>query len=104
MKITKIQWCDSTVNPVMGCEGCELWPTSRSVKLRLVNIIVKRCDVSRRRAKTAVRAAIGGSNGPTKIWHARGEICEILNKCFPEAENFELEKSIESQFICYAGI
>jgi len=24
-KTTKIQWCDSTVNPVMGCEGCELW-------------------------------------------------------------------------------
>jgi len=22
---TKIQWCDSTVNPVMGCAGCELW-------------------------------------------------------------------------------
>ncbi len=22
---TDIQWCDSTVNPVMGCNGCELW-------------------------------------------------------------------------------
>lgn len=22
---TGIQWCDSTVNPVMGCDGCELW-------------------------------------------------------------------------------
>ena len=22
---TKIQWCDSTKNPTMGCEGCELW-------------------------------------------------------------------------------
>jgi hypothetical protein len=26
-KKTKIQWCDGTVNPVMGCDGCELWPT-----------------------------------------------------------------------------
>lgn len=26
---TKIQWCDSTVNPVMGCDGCELWSGSR---------------------------------------------------------------------------
>ncbi|MEX2577541.1 MAG: hypothetical protein WD342_00675 [Verrucomicrobiales bacterium] len=25
---TKIQWCDSTVNPIMGCAGCELFPTS----------------------------------------------------------------------------
>ena len=24
-KTTKIQWCDSTVNPTMGCDGCELW-------------------------------------------------------------------------------
>src|SRR4051812_42951992 len=22
---TEIQWCDSTVNPAMGCDGCELW-------------------------------------------------------------------------------
>lgn len=28
-KDTKIQWCDSTVNPTMGCEGCELWSKKR---------------------------------------------------------------------------
>ncbi|MBN9523983.1 DUF5131 family protein [bacterium] len=22
---TSIQWCDSTCNPTMGCDGCELW-------------------------------------------------------------------------------
>jgi protein gp37 len=22
---TKIEWCDSTINPTSGCEGCELW-------------------------------------------------------------------------------
>lgn len=40
---TPIQWCDSTVNPVMGCEGCELWTDS-----------VKRCyagDLHRMRSK-----------------------------------------------------
>jgi protein gp37 len=26
---TKIQWCDSTCNPTMGCEGCELWSPQR---------------------------------------------------------------------------
>ena len=25
---TKIQWCDSTVNPTMGCDGCEIWVLS----------------------------------------------------------------------------
>ena len=24
-KDTPIQWCDSTINPTMGCDGCELW-------------------------------------------------------------------------------
>ncbi len=26
---TEIQWCDSTCNPTMGCDGCELWSKSR---------------------------------------------------------------------------
>jgi protein gp37 len=28
-KNTSIQWCDSTINPVMGCSGCELWTEDR---------------------------------------------------------------------------
>jgi protein gp37 len=27
---TGIQWCDGTCNPVMGCEGCELWDSNRA--------------------------------------------------------------------------
>ncbi len=26
---TPIHWCDSTVNPTMGCDGCELWHGER---------------------------------------------------------------------------
>ena len=29
---TKIQWCDSTCNPTMGCEGCELWNQKTGVQ------------------------------------------------------------------------
>jgi protein gp37 len=29
MKKTDIQWCDSTVNPTSGCDGCELWIPGR---------------------------------------------------------------------------
>jgi protein gp37 len=28
-KGTSIQWCDDTVNPTTGCEGCELWHATR---------------------------------------------------------------------------
>jgi protein gp37 len=31
MRSTKIQWCDDTVNPTHGCEGCELWSNTRRV-------------------------------------------------------------------------
>lgn len=30
---TTIEWCDSTVNPVMGCDGCELWDPRRDVRI-----------------------------------------------------------------------
>ena len=31
---TPIQWCDSAVNPIMGCCGCELWSGEGSVPPR----------------------------------------------------------------------
>lgn len=39
-KFTKIEWCDSTVNPVMGCEGCELW--SATVKACYAGVLHRR--------------------------------------------------------------
>ena len=29
---TPIQWPDSAINPVMGCDGCELWQPDRGIK------------------------------------------------------------------------
>lgn len=29
---TKIEWCDSTLNLMMGCDGCELWNAKAGVK------------------------------------------------------------------------
>jgi len=31
MKNTTIQWCHSTVNPIMGCGGCELFPSPSTI-------------------------------------------------------------------------
>src|SRR5258706_15387263 len=30
---SKIQWCDSTLNEEMGCDGCELWVPKRGIRL-----------------------------------------------------------------------
>jgi protein gp37 len=39
---TKIQWCDSTCNPTMGCEGCELWNAKTGVKTCYAGVLHKR--------------------------------------------------------------
>jgi protein gp37 len=39
MKKTKIQWADSTVNPVMGCDGCELWPSPATLRREIVRAL-----------------------------------------------------------------
>ena len=39
MKITNVQWADSTVNPVMGCDGCELWPTPATLRREIVRAL-----------------------------------------------------------------
>ena len=41
MKSTKIQWCDSTVNPVMGCDGCELWPTPDTIRREIAKALAE---------------------------------------------------------------
>jgi len=40
MRKTNIQWCHSTVNPVMGCDGCELWPAAGPMLQNLKNVIL----------------------------------------------------------------
>jgi hypothetical protein len=32
-KGTKIEWADDTVNPEMGCDGCELWDPKNNVRI-----------------------------------------------------------------------
>ena len=28
-----VEWCDSSANPVMGCDGCELWVPEKGIKI-----------------------------------------------------------------------
>lgn len=37
---TGIQWCDGTVNPVAGCDGCELFETREQVIARIAKAVV----------------------------------------------------------------
>lgn len=44
-EVTTIQWCDSTVNPIMGCGGCELFPNPKTVT-RAVDTATKAVGVA----------------------------------------------------------
>ncbi|MEI6197674.1 MAG: hypothetical protein WCS42_25450 [Verrucomicrobiota bacterium] len=43
MKHTKIQWCDDSANPVMGCDGCELWLGPEKIITELMKLIIITC-------------------------------------------------------------
>lgn len=42
---TKIQYADSTINPTMGCPGCELFPPPSEV-FRKINAAVIACALA----------------------------------------------------------
>ena len=54
MKNTKIQWCHSTINPRMGCDGCELWKPAAAI----VAILLTTLMLLIRKPKTAVKQAL----------------------------------------------
>ncbi len=82
-EITDIQWADTTVNPIMGCGGCELFPSpgkvlatidsavaqtgteidSRTTYKRLINDAYSKISHPKAGHKNAVNT--------TNIWHLR---------------------------------
>ena len=82
---TSIQWCDSTVNPIMGCNGCELYPKASEV-LRAIDAAVAVTGVqidSEAILKKLVDHAFEQIDNPlgahkkavnnTNIWHLRDQ-------------------------------
>ncbi|MGJ8643328.1 MAG: DUF5131 family protein [Luteolibacter sp.] len=104
MKDTPIQWADSTVNPVMGCDGCELWPTLKKILTGLINFICQSIDVSRETAGRSVRQAFDGIATATAVWHARDRLVSDLKARFPVIPRERFLEVIKELFRCYAGI
>src|SRR6185312_15025707 len=38
---TPIEWADSSVNPVMGCDGCELWRPEDGIEICYAGVLHK---------------------------------------------------------------
>ncbi len=103
MKQSSIQWCDDTVNPVMGCDGCELWPTKNQILLSIVNLIYRSTARERNQIQETVRPLIDEYTEPTEVWHDRAKLIEELHEEFPAVLVTDLTSTIKGLFRCYAG-
>ncbi|MEO8207089.1 MAG: DUF5131 family protein [Chthoniobacterales bacterium] len=93
---TNIQWCDSTVNPMMACDGCELWPTI----LQLVNNIAEVAKISDQ--KNLIKGQLAGLL-PSDVYHRRAEFARMFTQSPDPHEIAVSEKAIKDSFRCYAG-
>jgi protein gp37 len=113
--ITSIQWADTTVNPIMGCGGCELFPTPEKV-LQAIDAAVSEVggEISSRaifkelvqKAFQAIDRALEGHKNvvnTTNIWHLRKQFLDYLGKEQGKVVAAAAEKAIKQSITCYAA-
>lgn len=104
---TKIQWCDSTVNPVMGCQGCPLWPTQSTLK-KAMAAELRRQGGHAGKARRLAEEVLDGLTA-TDAYQRREAIAVKLdgqmtaNGGRPRGSRGKLEAAIARPFSCYAG-
>ena len=111
MKDTKIQWCHSTVNPIMGCGGRELFSNQAAILEKIdsetgqppgtadalsVEIIDREYREIQNPEPEHTRAVT-----TTNIWHARMELEAIRTTRFGEEIGRAARNAIKSSITCY---
>lgn len=98
MKHTKIQWSDSTINPVAGCDGCPLYPTT--------NAVIRSIDkwLTREQASANVKSILNGHT-LSDIYHRNQELGNLIamNASRPELAA-QIAKELRKPVRCYAAI
>lgn len=113
--ITNIQWCDSTVNPIMGCGGCELFPAPSEV-LSAIDAATQAAGVrldSRTLFKTLVDDCFSHFANPglefkrtvntTNIWHLRERFIQKVRHDHGNAVAVAAGIAIRQAITCYAA-
>jgi protein gp37 len=102
---TKIQWCHSTVNPVMGCDGCELWPS----KARVAAVLA--CELSAVTGKpqgqlVSLAASAVDEAELSGIYRSREDLASRLLSTadLPPVARSGLVDVIRRSAKCYAGL
>ncbi len=116
-KETDIQWADSTVNPIMGCGGCELFPKPapilNRIDAKLQQVRPRWPDGSTRNIAQVVidnahKSAFGEGNSnevnTTNLYHCRNYIADaVAGQAGPVAHEIVVD-SIEEAVRCYAAV
>jgi len=105
MKKTKIQWCHSTVNPVMGCDGCELWPGKAQVVAGIHNEIELSSSLSGEPLRSVIRRALDNRQmsdiyGDRKL--VANEIASVFN--LSDRVRQKVVDVVRQNAKCYAGL
>lgn len=115
---TSIQWADSTVNPSMGCGGCELFPPPAEIFLKINEAVDKTGHKisSRSIYEELVESAYRAIDHPleghkcavntTNIWHLRHRFLMRLGDKTKDdyAAHAAAEKAIVQSITCYAAV
>ena len=115
-KITKIQWCDTTVNPIAGCRGCELFPSAGDVldainlgaattgatidSRKLYTALIDECFSRIPNPATGFKQAVNTTN----IWHLREKFVARVTDLHGEAAAIAAGVAIRKAVTCYAAI
>jgi protein gp37 len=109
MKNTKIQWADDTVNPVAGCDGCELWPSPGNIRRGLSDDLAGITGLPLATVTRVVDSVIT-ADITTEIWASRKEFAKaIAHGLMPSLSTnpkqllAEVTRCLESRMVCYAA-
>lgn len=114
---TLIQWCHSTINPIMGCGGCELFPSPGKVLGKVDQALAAVVGWTEGMARTVFKKLISEAyqqiedpqhgHTPalttTNIWHLRKEFVDYVTERHGRKAGRTAELAIAKAIKCYAG-
>jgi protein gp37 len=105
---SNIQYCDGTINPVMGCQGgCELWATMLQLATAIYAILCSLGHINFDKAK--IQGILKGKS-PSDVYHSRKILGMVFAMELAVADSQRpafckaIEDAIRACFTCYAGI
>ncbi|MDB6035318.1 MAG: Bacteriophage protein gp37 [Verrucomicrobiales bacterium] len=103
MKNTNIQWCHSTINPVAGCDGCELWSSPAVIIQAIVERLAALAGLSQEELKERVPGVVGRRD-TSAIYKYRLVLAKRITgqKSGPAFET--VVDVIREKAKCYAGL